>query len=191
MWRQDTISIAATTAAVMISVYISTFDLGLVSLMPAILLVAGIALQLQGIGFEEPVEGEVFSTEGFETVMYGVLAIAVISIGGFLTARLPLSTQLSVTDAMLLGSLMAVAEEQFFRGYVTQWLISKMGPSPGILLGAVIFTVYHLAVYHTSIENLLYVLIAGMILGWTCNKTGRISPAILAHCINNLLVVVA
>jgi len=188
MWRQDTISVASTAAAVMISVYVATFDLGLVTLMPAILLLSGVALQHLAIGRREPAD-EILTERGLNTVMYAALAVAGISLGGLLGSKLPLATGLSAFDAAMFGVLMAVAEEQFFRGFITQWLVAQTTPAMGVLSGAAVFAVYHLAVYGTEPGSLVYVLIAGAILGWVCLQTGRLSPAILAHCINNLISV--
>jgi membrane protease YdiL (CAAX protease family) len=95
--------------------------------------------------------------------------------------------ELTGMDAALYAVLMAIAEENFFRGAITNFLLTITSPAFAILGSAMIFTAYHIAVYRTSLEAFIYVFVGGAVLAWVAQRTGRLSPAICAHIINNLL----
>jgi membrane protease YdiL (CAAX protease family) len=95
--------------------------------------------------------------------------------------------ELTGVDAMLYAVLIAVAEEQFFRGAILNFLLTLTNSTVAIFSSAAIFMVYHFAVYGTSTSNLVYVLVGGLALAWAAYRSGRLSPSILAHVINNVL----
>jgi membrane protease YdiL (CAAX protease family) len=86
----------------------------------------------------------------------------------------------------LYAVLISISEEQFFRGAILNFLLSLTNATVAIFSSAAIFMVYHFAVYGTSTSNLVYVLVGGLALAWADYRSGRISPSMLAHLINNL-----
>ena len=113
--------------------------------------------------------------------------------------QVPSTIALSSVDAVLYGILMAVSEEVFFRGFITDFLLSYFGrPSAKIggfalnnayvALGASagIFAIYHFARYGATPNALIYVWVGGFVLSWIAWKSKRLSPSIVAHCLNNI-----
>jgi len=88
---------------------------------------------------------------------------------------------------VLQACLMAVAEENFFRGIFLQFF-SPFGMGPSISATALIGIIYHLRVYGSVSGNGLYFVgIAWIVFGYVAWRTKRISPLIIAHLINNVL----
>jgi membrane protease YdiL (CAAX protease family) len=88
-----------------------------------------------------------------------------------------------------LSLLIAIAEEQFFRGFITNLLTVKTGFF-GVILSGIFFSVYHLAVYGTSYSSLFIVMGGGIILAYAAYKTRRVSTVMAPHLLNNLASVV-
>lgn len=131
--------------------------------------------------------------EATNILTYTLVAIAGMFFAGQFTQNLftPQTTvPLSGIDAMSFGILMAVAEEQFFRGALLNFLLARLGTLPAIAGSATIFYIYHFFTYPANQGALLYVLAGGLLLAFVTVKTGRISCAILAHCTNNLLALI-
>jgi membrane protease YdiL (CAAX protease family) len=195
MIKQDSISMTFTILAVLVAVYLSTFELGTLILFPVILLIAGIVLQqyyLRKIEYTDRVYEEKTASN---IMFYTFLAIIGILTGAYFTTyflypKHVLETiEMSIVDLRLFGILMAVAEEQFFRGFITNFFLDRLPPMPAIFVSGGIFTIYHLAVYGSNPSAMLYVLIAGIMLSYVAFLSGRLSPTILAHVINNVLAV--
>lgn len=95
--------------------------------------------------------------------------------------------QLGVIDMALFSGLMAIVEEQFFRGEIFEWLTNRM-PAPGlaIILSSAFFTAYHFQIYGSNIDSLLYVFVGGVVLAWAVYRSRRLAPASLAHLTNNV-----
>ena len=97
---------------------------------------------------------------------------------------------LSVMDARLFAVMMAVAEETFFRGFLMSWFMRQFSNIPlAIMLQALVFGIYHMAVYGSTPTLMLYVIIAGGILGFIAWRTNRLSTSILTHAAINFLAV--
>ena len=189
MIKQDTITITFTLLAVMISLYLSTFELGVPIIFPTILLISGIIFQFYLLRRVETVDGlsEPETLSGI--VFYTLIALAVLAVSGIVVPRIvgALPMELTGTDALLYSILMAVAEEQFFRGTLTNFLLQLTSPTPAILGSAAVFCVYHLAVYKTDVSALMYVFAGGLTLAWVGYRSGRLSPSVCAHVLNNIL----
>lgn len=173
----------------LVSVYLATFDLGIVVLFPVILLITGISLQMY-VGRKVDEDERIDRKEAGDILMYVVVCLAVIAVTSFFTSALPnMVSELSftTTDTVMYSVLMAVAEEHFFRGAVTGFLLKVTVPSVAILGSGAIFGVYHLAVYGTDPSSMIYVMVAGMVLSWAAYRTKRLSPGILAHVANNIM----
>ncbi len=190
MIDQDSISRALTVLAVLICIYLSTYETSAIILFPAILLISGIMLQFYLLRKVETVNhvAESAGNIGF----YTLIALAGMALGGLvcpaLARAVPMQKmQLTGSDAIMYSILIVVAEENFFRGAITNFLFTMLPPMPALMGGAAIFTVYHLAIYGIGVSVLLYVLVGGIVLGWVGYRSGRLSPCVLSHILNNVL----
>lgn len=96
--------------------------------------------------------------------------------------------ELTGIDGILFGVMMAVGEEQLWRTGMTNWLLQHLKvPFIAFLSSALIFTVYHLAVYGDVLFALVYVFSAGLILAYVDEMSGVDTPSKIAHIINNVL----
>jgi membrane protease YdiL (CAAX protease family) len=173
-----------------VSVYLATFDLGIVVLFPVILLVTGISLQMY-VSRKVEEDERIDRKEAGDIMLWAVICLAVIAVTSFSVQTLPNlvgELSFSATNTVMYSILMAIAEEHFFRGAVTGYLLKVTDiPSIAILGSGAIFGVYHLAVYGTDPSSMIYVMVAGMVLSWAAYRTKRLSPGILAHVANNIL----
>ncbi len=78
----------------------------------------------------------------------------------------------------------AVVEELLFRGTLCRAL-KVYGKTTAVIVSAVLF-----ALMHTNIEQLLYTLVAGILLGWIYVNTENVIFPIILHFVNNGISVV-
>lgn len=191
MIKQDSVSLGFTIAALFLSLYWSTGEKNFIGLFPAILLFGGVAINfLSGVRFG--VDSLTTGGEAANIGLYTFVGVAGMYATGLFTQNFytPQTTvPLTGIDAIQYGILMAVAEEQFFRGGLLNFLLPRLGEWGGIFGSAAIFYVYHFFVYAGNDAALWYVLGGGVILAFITVKTQRLSPSILAHVINNVLAV--
>jgi hypothetical protein len=88
--------------------------------------------------------------------------------------------------ALLLAIGAPLVEELFFRGLVQRSLVRRLGPAPGIALGAVVF-----GATHFDLLGLLGLALFGLVLGVLAHRTGRLGPSIVAHIVFNAAAVAA
>ena len=190
MVKQDSISIAFTIGAVFLSLYWSTGEKSFIGVFPAILLISSFGLNFY-IGQRYPSDSSMSGGDASNILVYTMIAIAGMWFTGQFTSNyVPQSINtLSGIDAVTFGVLMAVAEEQFFRGALLNFLMPRLGVLGAVAGSGGVFYVYHFFVYAGNQGALLYVFAGGLLLAFVTVKTGRISPAILAHAINNILAV--
>jgi len=121
-----------------------------------------------------------------EVLKYTLIALVGIFFMGFLV-KVTFPLELSGYNIIIFGFIIGVAEAQFFRGFITDYLLSTL-PNPifALLGSALIFMVYHFAVYGTQYDSLMYVFAGGLILSWVAYKSRRISPPMIAHGLNNV-----
>jgi len=186
----DSLSQVMTALACFILVYLATFEQSYSIIFPAVLLVSGLILQIYFSRKIEVVDSLVQSAPNI--LFYTLVALAGIALASFVAPLLqpPVQKmQLTPFHAMLYSLLIAVAEEQFFRGALLNFLLSSFKGLAflAIALNAAVFTVYHFAVYQTAIGALVYVFIGGLVLAWVAWRSNRLSPSMLAHVINNLI----
>jgi len=79
-----------------------------------------------------------------------------------------------------------LGEELLFRSLIQTSLEGAYGNKAGLLLGALIFAIMHLT--WRSIPELIFVFFAGLILGYTFQKTGSLITPIFMHAINNTVL---
>ena len=191
MIRQDTISRTLIILAIMITIYLSTFETTTIVLFPAILLITGLIMEFY-LEKKREVTDHITEKSTIKSVgYYTVLALFGIFLAGYAIEKFRPPMELTGYDALLYSMLIAVAEEQFFRGFITDWLLSKIAqPHMALLASALIFTIYHFARYGTKPEALLYAFAGGFILSWVAYKSRRLSPCMLAHILNNAIAVI-
>ena len=80
--------------------------------------------------------------------------------------------------------LPAIGEELLFRGFLLRGLRQAWGPTPAILLSALLFGLAHGV--DASLPGRLGI---GLVLGLAAARTGSVRPGIAAHFINNLLYI--
>lgn len=191
----DSISIALWFMALLIIVYLATFT-GFTDylLIPFALLIGGTVAQLLVSGRIPEQDISMSEEEGKRIIYYVLLALGGIGLGSFLipglfTPQMPI--EMAIYDKYLFGALFAVSEERFFRGGLTSFLMWQIRGMRMLVhfASASLFAIYHLAVYGSEMENLIYVLIAGVLLSYVTLESRRLSPSSLAHLINNAMAV--
>lgn len=176
----------------MLTLYLSTFDLGVLIIFPVVLLTSGIALQYYILKpTKKNRQKESVSVKSAANISYyvmvGFAALIFLGVISPYVDKLPFlsQTRLAVTQAIMFVSLIAIAEEQFFRGFLTNYL-SRSSVIFGIFGSAVVFGAFHLAVYGQSVSSLFYVLASGILLAWLGVHTGKLVVPMLIHLLNNV-----
>jgi len=173
----------------MIVIYLSTFEATVLILFPAVLLMSGLILQFYLRRKIEVVDSVVQNAPniGFYTAV-SLAGLAAVSVFAPIFSK-PYWVKMELTgmDALLYAVLIAISEEQFFRGAILSFQLEVMHPPLAMIGNAAIFTVYHFAVYGQKLHALAYVFGGGLILAWVTYKSGRLSPAMISHSINNVL----
>lgn len=199
MIRQDGVSIALTLVAASQLLFLGTFGAAVIGVTVFILtiLIVGIVLSMW-LGMAEK-DDSMDPEERSQLLVWSVLSLAVIGMLNILnlfkpaagtvlsTALLNVSEDARMLVSRMLGVLIAVAEEQFFRGALTNIFLRNLGSAGAVVLSGVIFGVYHLAVYGSQPTTLFIVAAAGSILAYAAIKTGRVSTPMIAHVANNVL----
>ena len=190
--KHDTISIAFSIIAIMLLIFLSTFgaDLMLRAGFSVLLILSGLALSRMTGNLE--IDDDIDPSEGISIMKWFMISVGIIVMLAMYVPKIPLSLDnLSSTELLLVprmfAVLMAISEEIFFRGFVTNFFITKFSLSFGILASGVFFGIYHLAVYGTEMSIMMYVVGAGLILSYVAVKTGRTSTTMLAHVLVNAI----
>ena len=104
-------------------------------------------------------------------------------LGSASLSTVPLNVAFGVSQLFVL--LIAVSEEQFFRGFIVNFL-GKLGSFGASLISAVLFAGYHLAAYGGQIFPTVFIVGgAGFVLAQVDIRTGSITPSLLGHVVNN------
>jgi membrane protease YdiL (CAAX protease family) len=182
--RHDYVSLSFVMVAMVIFFYTSTWsgDMQVKALIGAILLIGGLTMSF----FLK------FTSVGQFTnkiALYSVLAFAAIMATNFIVSIAPAmeSTVAEPVSWALFSVLIAISEEQFFRGLVTPYLATSLGVPVGCLLAGLVFGIFHFAVYGTSMNALFVVTISGVILSYIAVSTMSITPGMIAHSANNFI----
>ena len=199
MIKQDGVSIALTVLAASQLLFLGTFGqavVGVAVFVLAIMLV-GIVLGMW-LGLADRDE-RIDPVETREMLTWSVVGLAVIGVLNLLqlfkpaagtilsTALLNVAEDARMLVSRMLGVLVAVAEEQFFRGALTNLFIRSVGVAGSIILSGAVFGVYHLAVYGSQPITMAVVAGAGSVLAYTAVRTGRVSTPMIAHVANNVV----
>lgn len=89
-----------------------------------------------------------------------------------------------VLNALLLAVMPAIFEELIFRGVVLQGLRRNFSDWLAILISAVMFTLMH-----GSLQQFVYPLALGLILGWIVVRGGSLLLSMIVHFTSNFVVV--
>ncbi|MFP4355225.1 MAG: CPBP family intramembrane glutamic endopeptidase [Phycisphaerae bacterium] len=93
---------------------------------------------------------------------------------------------MTTTQLVLLFCLApAIVEELSFRGLLQHWMQTTLSPARALLISSALF-----AGLHFSLLSFPYLLLVGLLLGWSKWKTGSLYPAMVIHFIHNYVVVV-
>lgn len=119
------------------------------------------------------------------TVLLSANVLGVLAVSGQLAQLdvLAVITGYTVEQRVLflvIGAAAAATEESVFRGYLQPALIAKGGLVAGILVGAVIFALYH-AFMGPSLTGLVAKILGGVILGALRGRDGSLVAPALAH----------
>jgi hypothetical protein len=201
MIQHDYISEIFIVLAVSIFLYLFTIVGTAVVLFPIILLLSGMGLhnfvrhrhsknaEEEDFDDTEITNEHLWKNLIFDTVvaLFGVFLVnQAINIHG-----LAVSSGLTGGYAFLFEVLIGIAEEEFFRGFLTDWILTSLPkgrfyPFDALMISAFGFLIYHFAIYGTEIQSLLYVLGGGFILSWTAYHSLHVSPCMTGHMLNNV-----
>jgi membrane protease YdiL (CAAX protease family) len=174
-------------AAFLMLIYLATFETTTIILFPSILLIGGLTMEMFLERKREVTDDDATVKSLGKIGYFSVIALFGIFLVGYTVNLFPLITlQLTSYSALVYSVLIAVSEEVFFRGFVTDWLLVNMKKTYlALVASAAVFCAYHLARYGTNVNALAYVFFGGFILSWVAYKSKRISPTLIAHVINN------
>lgn len=193
MLRHDMVSVSLLISAIALSVFLYTY-VGLTPLLaPAILLGASVVIRVYTRKRKVQHDTEISQTESRSIITYFLLGLAGLSVfdavGNYVfQPKVPaqiLALQLPMI-AMIFGAIMAISEEQFFRGELFD-LLARRNVILAIGTSSVVFAGFHLQVYGTSLSSLWYVFGGGVMLAFVAWKTQRLLTPMLVHLANNLM----
>ena len=172
-------------AAIMILIYSSTFPSTMnLSMLNMVLLVTGISGAL--LFHTLQVSGSI----DLKAVEYGLMVAVVVIISNIMIVNIKYYSQVPPINLGLFMILVAVAEETAIRGFLMPVFISKIGVWPGIILSSASWMIYHWYVSSGNPVFLTTIFLAGLILGYIDIMTKSLTPSLLAHVLNNLLVII-
>jgi len=100
-----------------------------------------------------------------------------------------LQTQLSTPElawiVILVGVIVPLGEEVFFRGFVYGTL-RRWGVLPGVVVSAIYF-----GAVHQQIVHFLPITVLGIVLALLYERTGSLVPSITVHGINNVVAILS
>ena len=184
--KVDIIGASLIVGAIIILIYGSTFPATMsLSLLSMTLLVTGLA----GALFWRTLS--VSNTVDIPTITYGLLAGAVIVLSNVSIVNLKYFAQVTPLPVEYYMVLIAVSEEMAIRGFLMPFFERLFGNMwIGIIASSLVWTVYHFYVSGLDIYYLLAVFIAGLVLGYIDRATQSLTPSLVAHVLNNLLVII-
>lgn len=172
----------AIMTALLIFMYASTFQPETINLLTSgiLLLVIGVtfAVIMVGIGLKP------FSFDRFlESLLWTGLAFGIIYV---VNRTVPFTLGVQVLNVQWYSVLMGVAEECFFRLFLTGFMYrvthSKFF---AIIIGAWVWTIYHMARYGGDAGAMIVVLCSGFALGWVFLQSRMGDPVVFGHALVN------
>ena len=180
----DALSIFSVVVSLLCFLWISTWidyapDLASKSMLALNLLFAG--LVLGSFFVKHSIDYGIDKREFMKVVLYFIACVVAIMLGGAVIPHEAIEIR-----AWQFAVLIAAAEEVFFRYGVTSMLVNFTGEIPAVIMSALLFSVYHLAVYGETVD-LALIFVGGLVLAYAFIKTRRLTPCILAHMLVNFL----
>ena len=168
----------AIVTALLVFMYASTFQPKTVNLLTSgvLLLVIGLVFGILLVG----VDLKPFSFERlFQSIIWSVVCFFIIYI---VNRKVPFTLGVQVLNARWYAVLMGVAEESFFRIFLTGFMFRLTNSKFfSITIGSFVWTIYHMARYGGDAGALMVVLISGFALGWIFLTSMMADPVIFAH----------
>ena len=194
MIRQDAISKILLALAIAGTIYLATYSTTTVVIFPAILLLGGLGMEILLERHKHP-EGEEANEKHIDwkqIAYYSLISLMAMLLIGFAIQYIPLAG--AGFDSLIYTAIIGISEEQFFRGFITDSLLSVkmplvntvLNPYLALMASAAVFTVYHNARYGSNADAMLYVFFGGFILSWVAYKSRRLSPSMIGHALNNI-----
>ncbi len=186
--RLDSFGTSLLVLAVMIDLYLATIiNVGRI-LYPSILLLSGVVF----LKYYTPLKLDARNVSEGNLLYYSLVALGFTGAIGLVVPQL--FQHQSVLDLAgdtraLFLVLMAVAEEVFFRGFLYGFFVDRLHSLwLGNFIQALLWAVYHTAVYGSMQGVLLYILLVGLVYGWADARTQSLTPGMFSHVIVNLMV---
>ncbi len=187
----DLLAFFSTVRGLLLTAALSSFWIALVAVVAAILSPVRFRERLALRSPHLPIMGWAMAVIGALAVRQAadaLLHLTGVGRGGALSGILETLRQARgaslVLSVLLIGGSAGVAEELFFRGYVQQRLVARLGAAGGIVIASVLFALAHFDPHHSA-----FALAFGLFIGYVVLITGSIWPGILAHAVNNGLSV--
>jgi membrane protease YdiL (CAAX protease family) len=197
MIKFDSISLTLYILNIFMILFLSVYQLSLVLLFSLILALSGGFLML--IVQRVPQEADYYQSEEkglfSKNFLFSLVGLVAIFIIAFTTNIFTIKFTQSVLQQVqsfppqfqkLFTASMAISEEVFFRGFLLNWL-SNINFIFANFSQALIFAVYHFAVYGNLPQVLIYVFFSGIILGLIAWKTQSLTTCMLTHIAVNVL----
>ena len=86
-----------------------------------------------------------------------------------------------VMTIVLVGVLIPVVEEIFFRGFLFAGLAARFGVLTGLIVSSAVF-----AVAHADVKVMMPIFVTGLLFGWAYHRTKTLWVPITAHACQNL-----
>ncbi len=196
--RADEISNWITVIGVLIPIFIYLFvQTNTIWLFPMFLNLAGMAIQYWLVPRKRK-KNQSYEIQQAEDspqlvkniLFYTLIALASLIVISAVTPNFLKISNLELTgaDAILFGIMMAIGEERVFRGglfFRIQYSTKSFFITA--ILTALLFTIYHLAVYQNDLAAMIYVFSAGLLLAYINIISGVQSPSLIAHIGANIL----
>ena len=120
-------------------------------------------------------------------VVISLLDLAQTGTIGALSRALQTAHGSSLAVALVVIALLAgFAEELFFRGFMQTRFAERWKPRTAVLVAAAFFALMHMDPVHSPVTFAL-----GLWLGFVCERSGSLWPAVLAHVTNNAVATLA
>jgi membrane protease YdiL (CAAX protease family) len=143
----------------------------------------------------------------FMAALVGVLWLLARAIGWGSVTHVPQPTDPTAFGLKLLQLLLLTAlyEELWFRGVLQACWVGLLGVGRGLLVGAVLFAAWHLALWAWTLDRvtltpplpfwltypggLLILAVAGLLFGWLRHATGHLAGPVVAHWTIDVILV--
>jgi membrane protease YdiL (CAAX protease family) len=189
---RDLLAFLGTVPGLLFAATVSSFWITLVAVVAAVLSPEPFRERLALRNPRLPLVGWILAVVGALAVSQSVdaiLQLTNVGRGGALSGILETLRQARgpwlVLSVLLIGGSAGVAEELFFRGYVQQRLVARLGAGVGIGLASALFALAHLDPHHS-----FFAFVFGLFLGYVVFATGSVWPGVVAHAANNSLTVI-